>query len=107
MPRTTRSPIRTNSGPTSSRTPTIPLSRSQRPTLSMKTQPMPAVSPPRPNTLASYQPSTWDKMKSRVQHSVLNQKVFATERRRLIGAGVGGIFAGAILHALITGKNDE
>lgn len=104
MPRTTRSTIRQRQtfGAESA-----PASSSRRPTLSMKTEPMPVVIPPRPKTLASYKPSVWDQMKFRVQHSVLNQKVFATERRRLIGAGVGGIFAGAILHALITGKNDE
>jgi hypothetical protein len=46
-------------------------------------------------------------MKFQVQHSTLNQKLFATERRRLIGAGVGGVFVGAILHSLISGKNEE
>ena len=84
-----------------------PASSSRRPTLPMITQPMPAMTPARPKTLSSYQPSAWDKMKFRVEHSVLNRKVFATERSRLIGASVGGIFAGAILHALISGKNDE
>ena len=82
-----------------------PASSSRRPTLPMKTQPMQAA--PRANTLASRKPTFWETVKFRAQHSTLNQKVFATERRRLIGAGVGGVFAGAILHALITGKNDE
>ena len=82
-----------------------PASSSRRPTLPMKTQPMQAA--PRAITLASRKPTFWETVKFRAQHSTLNQKVFATERRRLIGAGVGGVFAGAILHALITGKNDD
>jgi len=82
-----------------------PVSSSRRPTVPMKTLPMQSV--PRAITLHSRVPSLWEKVKFRVQHSPLNEKVFATERRRLIGAGVGGVFAGAILHALITGKNDE
>ena len=82
-----------------------PASSSRRPTLPMKTQPMQAA--PRAVTLASRKPTFWETVKFRAQHSTLNQKVFDTERRRLIGAGVGGVFAGAILHALITGKNDE
>lgn len=84
-----------------------PASSSRRPTLPMKTQPMQVASKPRAVTLASRKPTFWETVKFRAQHSSLNEKVFATERRRLIGAGVGGVFAGAILHALITGKNEE
>jgi len=102
MPRTTRSTIRQRQtfGAESA-----PASSSRRPTLPMKTMPMQAA--PRAVTLASRKPTFWETVKFRVQHSPLNEKVFATERRRLIGAGVGGVFAGAILHALITGKNEE
>ena len=84
-----------------------PASSSRRPTLPMKTTPMQAMTVPRAVTLASRKPTFWETVKFRAQHSVMNQKVFASERSRLIGAGVGGVFAGVILHALITGKNDE
>lgn len=84
-----------------------PASSSRRLTQPMKTMPMHAPPKPRAVTLASRKPTFWETVKFRAQHSTLNEKVFATERRRLIGAGVGGVFAGAILHALITGKNDE
>jgi len=57
-------------------------------------------------TLHSARPSFWDKVKFKVERSVLGEKVFATERRRLVGAAVGGAFAGAIVHAIVSGKKE-